>query len=88
VLRQKLRKAKSYDEWKEAALTMDDYLGFNDWKKEEEDPYHDYLLVKKVRELHFFAEVYSSPDLGPPFFTKSASEKRCPRSSGSVRSMP
>jgi hypothetical protein len=33
VLRQKLRNAKTYQEWKEAALTLDDYLGFNDWKK-------------------------------------------------------
>ncbi|KIM19965.1 hypothetical protein M408DRAFT_30776 [Serendipita vermifera MAFF 305830] len=49
VLRQKLRKAQTYEEWKEAALTMDDYLGFDDWKKEEEDPYYDYVLVKKVR---------------------------------------
>jgi len=65
VLRQRLREAKTYHEWKEAALTMDDYLGFNDWKKvqfghtrredegspqdqEQEDPYYDYLLVKKV----------------------------------------
>lgn len=33
VLRQRLRNAKSYQEWKEAALTMDDYLGFNEWKR-------------------------------------------------------
>jgi hypothetical protein len=28
-----LRGAKTYEEWKEAALTLDDYLGFNEWKK-------------------------------------------------------
>ncbi|CCA70479.1 related to TGL4-triacylglycerol lipase [Serendipita indica DSM 11827] len=49
VLRKKLRSAQSYEEWKEAALKLDEYLGFDEWKREEEDPYHDYLLVKKVR---------------------------------------
>jgi hypothetical protein len=33
VLRQRLRNAKSYQEWKEAAMTMDEYLGFNEWKR-------------------------------------------------------
>ncbi|KAG8834874.1 hypothetical protein FRC17_006619 [Serendipita sp. 399] len=49
VLRQKLRAASTYEQWKEAAMTLDEYLGFDVWKQEEEDPYHDYLLVKKVR---------------------------------------
>ncbi|KAG8829981.1 hypothetical protein FRC18_008787, partial [Serendipita sp. 400] len=49
VLRQKLRGAQNYDQWKEAASKLDEYLGFNAWKQEEEDPYYDYLLVKKVR---------------------------------------
>ncbi|KAG8798557.1 hypothetical protein FRC16_007031, partial [Serendipita sp. 398] len=49
VLRQKLRGAQNYDQWKEAASKLDEYLGFNTWKQEEEDPYYDYLLVKKVR---------------------------------------
>ncbi|PVF96499.1 patatin-domain-containing protein [Serendipita vermifera] len=49
ILRQKLRNAKTYEEWKEAALTLDNYLGFDEWKEQDEDPYYDYLLVKKVR---------------------------------------
>lgn len=31
VLRQKLRNARTYEEWKQAALDMDEYLGFNLW---------------------------------------------------------
>ena len=33
LLRSKLRSAKSYAEWKTAALTLDQYLGFDEWKK-------------------------------------------------------
>jgi len=35
-------------EWKEAAHALDEYLEFEEWKKVEEDPYYDYLLIKKV----------------------------------------
>jgi hypothetical protein len=33
LLRFKLRGAKTYAEWKAAALTLDQYLGFDEWKK-------------------------------------------------------
>lgn len=33
LLRSKLRGARSYAEWKAAALTLDQYLGFDEWKK-------------------------------------------------------
>jgi hypothetical protein len=33
TLRRKLRAAKTWEEWKKAALEMDDYLGFNEWKE-------------------------------------------------------
>jgi len=49
TLRRKLRAAKSWEEWKKAALEMDDYLGFNEWKETDEDPNFDYTLVRKVR---------------------------------------
>lgn len=32
-LRSHLRNARSWDEWKTAAGVLDEYLGFNDWKK-------------------------------------------------------
>lgn len=32
MLRAKLRNAKTYEEWKEAAIEMDEFLGFDVWK--------------------------------------------------------
>ncbi|KAI0699797.1 acyl transferase/acyl hydrolase/lysophospholipase [Cytidiella melzeri] len=48
VLRKRLRGAKSYQEWKDAALAMDEYLHFDEWKSIEEDPYYDWKLARKV----------------------------------------
>ena len=48
VLRKKLRSAQTYDMWKEAAHTLDEYLQFHEWKVVDEDPYYDWRLVKKV----------------------------------------
>ncbi|KAG9048285.1 hypothetical protein FS837_000348 [Tulasnella sp. UAMH 9824] len=48
VLRRKLRVARTYEEWKETAKELDEYLGYNEWKKEPEDPFYDYNLIKKV----------------------------------------
>jgi hypothetical protein len=31
------------------ASELDDYLEFNQWKAEAEDPYYDWRLVRKVR---------------------------------------
>ena len=36
-------------EWKEAAKAMDLHLGLDKWKKDDEDPYYDWKLLKKVR---------------------------------------
>ena len=36
-------------EWKEAAITLDKYLNFEEWKKVDEDPFYDWMLVRKVR---------------------------------------
>ncbi|KAJ3515113.1 hypothetical protein NLJ89_g1967 [Agrocybe chaxingu] len=47
LLRKKLRSARTYDEWKDAATTMDKYLNFEDWKKVDEDPFYDWMLVKR-----------------------------------------
>ena len=38
-------------EWKESALTLDRYLDFHEWKRIDEDPFYDWKLVKKVRNL-------------------------------------
>lgn len=44
----KLRQAQTYEEWKETAIQLDDFLGFDDWKAIDEDPYYDWKLVRKV----------------------------------------
>ncbi|WVN86846.1 patatin-like phospholipase domain-containing protein [Cryptococcus depauperatus CBS 7841] len=48
-LRKELRRAKTYDEWVDAAKKLDTYLGFDEWKDIEEDSYFDWALVKRVR---------------------------------------
>ncbi|KAF8195858.1 acyl transferase/acyl hydrolase/lysophospholipase [Mycena galopus ATCC 62051] len=48
LLRKKLRASQTYEEWKEAALVLDEYLHFDQWKKEDEDPFYDWKLVRKV----------------------------------------
>ncbi|KAG5649037.1 hypothetical protein DXG03_000386 [Asterophora parasitica] len=50
VLRKKLRASKNYQEWKENALTLDEFLHFHEWKQVDEDPFYDWKLVKKMRE--------------------------------------
>ncbi|KIY49217.1 patatin-domain-containing protein, partial [Fistulina hepatica ATCC 64428] len=49
LLRKKLRSSQNYEQWKAAALTLDEYLQFDEWKKVDEDPYYDWKLVRKVR---------------------------------------
>ncbi|KAF9009035.1 acyl transferase/acyl hydrolase/lysophospholipase [Cyathus striatus] len=49
ILRRKLRAAQSYEQWKQAALDLDSYLGFDEWKKVDEDSFYDWKLVRKVR---------------------------------------
>lgn len=36
-------------DWKDAALVLDEFLRFDDWKKLDDDPYYDWKLVRKVR---------------------------------------
>ncbi|KAI0650734.1 patatin-domain-containing protein [Trametes meyenii] len=49
ILRSRLRNAKTYQEWKDAALALDAYMQFDEWKILDEDPYYDWKLVRKVR---------------------------------------
>ncbi|KAF9534295.1 patatin-like phospholipase domain-containing protein [Crepidotus variabilis] len=48
-LRKRLRGAKTYEEWKDAATTLDRFLQFEEWKKVDEDPFYDWMLVRKVK---------------------------------------
>ncbi|KAI9574442.1 patatin-domain-containing protein [Boletus coccyginus] len=57
VLRRRLRASRTYEEWKESALTLDRYLDFHEWKRIDEDPFYDWKLVKKVnRSLKILRE--------------------------------
>ncbi|PBK69658.1 patatin-domain-containing protein [Armillaria solidipes] len=57
VLRKRLRASTTYEEWKEAAKDLDDFLHFDDWKKIDDDPYYDWRLIKKVgRSLKMLRE--------------------------------
>ncbi|KAH9482686.1 Patatin-like phospholipase domain-containing protein [Psilocybe cubensis] len=49
-LRKKMRSARNYEEWKSAAVTLDNYLGFDEWKNHDEDQYYDWMLVRKVKK--------------------------------------
>ncbi len=40
----------SAQEWKDAALALDEHMLFDDWKLLDEDPYYDWKLVRKVRD--------------------------------------
>jgi len=48
LLRKRLRNSRTYNEWKDAALVLDEYLHFAEWKSVDEDPYYDWRLVRKV----------------------------------------
>ncbi|KAE8231733.1 hypothetical protein CF326_g3245 [Tilletia indica] len=47
-LRKDLRAARTWDEWKTAALELDQYLGLQRWKEEDASGLYDWILVKKV----------------------------------------
>ncbi|KAJ9084564.1 hypothetical protein DSO57_1023230 [Entomophthora muscae] len=50
LLRQKLREAKSYDEWKEAALQLDSHMGKNSWRNQPKMAYYDHKLISDLLE--------------------------------------
>jgi hypothetical protein len=43
-----LRRAKTYGEWITIAKELDRYMGFDDWKENEDDGYFDYTLVREL----------------------------------------
>lgn len=47
-LRKKLRAAKSYEEWREAAQMLDRYLGSEGWKEEDQFAYYDHATVRRI----------------------------------------
>ncbi|KAF8450268.1 acyl transferase/acyl hydrolase/lysophospholipase [Boletus edulis BED1] len=56
-LRRRLRASRTYEEWKEAALTLDKYLDLHEWKRTDEGSFYDWKLVNKVnRSLRILRE--------------------------------
>ncbi|MFM7811409.1 MAG: DUF3336 domain-containing protein [Acinetobacter junii] len=59
VLKEDLQHARSYQEWKEIALKLDEESGREEWKYDNQSPYFDaealsnrYTLLKKYRTQH------------------------------------
>ncbi|OLL24401.1 Patatin-like phospholipase domain-containing protein, partial [Neolecta irregularis DAH-3] len=47
-MRERLRAARTYQEWKDAAMELDTYLGHDEWKKTPGFAYYDHSLIRKV----------------------------------------
>lgn len=48
TLRKTLQHANTYDEWKQAAQALDEYLGNEEWKRSDPNSYYNSQTVKKV----------------------------------------
>lgn len=48
TLRNRLRKATTAQEWRDIALELDSYLGYESWKCEDASGLYDWILIKKV----------------------------------------
>ncbi|KAG0139595.1 hypothetical protein CROQUDRAFT_70045 [Cronartium quercuum f. sp. fusiforme G11] len=48
TFRNGLSSARTYDEWKSAALALDQYLGYDRWKRSSSNAYYDAPLVRRV----------------------------------------
>lgn len=56
-LRKQLRKAQTGQEWRDVALEIDEFLGYEAWKREDASSLYDWILVKKVvHSLRSFRE--------------------------------
>lgn len=58
-LRRELRESRSYEEWMDRALALDDYLGFEAWKRSSHNSYYDSSLIRRVlRSLRDLREAH------------------------------
>ncbi|KAN0061553.1 hypothetical protein ACQY0O_006400 [Thecaphora frezii] len=63
-LRKRLRRSTTHAEWKEAALALDEFMGFEPWKMEDASGFYDWILVKKVKaSLKAFREKEDTENL-------------------------
>lgn len=64
VLRRKLRNAKTFHEWRDTALELDDYMQHEQWKVEDASGLYDWILIKKVlHSLKTFREQDETQEL-------------------------
>ncbi len=49
-LRRQLRATTTFEEWKHAAIALDNHLGNEKWKETDDYAYYDHTSVKKVKE--------------------------------------
>ncbi|EPQ31691.1 uncharacterized protein PFL1_01024 [Pseudozyma flocculosa PF-1] len=63
-LRKRMRKSTTLGEWKEAALELDEFMGFEAWKTDDASGFYDWILVKKVKaSLKAFREKEDTENL-------------------------
>ena len=69
-LRRNMRATSSYRDWVKAARELDQFLGNEQWKEENEFAYYDSKTVRRVwhqiRECRKVAEAYEAKDAGAP----------------------
>jgi hypothetical protein len=51
VLRQKLRGSESYAQWQVAAKDLDAHMKKDAWKRQDDCPYYDYRLIRRITRL-------------------------------------
>jgi hypothetical protein len=57
-LRARMRAAKTYQQWKDAASELDSYLQFDEWKAIDEDAFYDWRLVRKASRTKFCLNIF------------------------------
>lgn len=69
-LRRNMRATSSYRDWVKAAKELDQFLGNEQWKEENEFAYYDWKTVRRVweqmREFRKAAEAYDARNSGAP----------------------
>lgn len=63
-LRDKLRKSKTYDEWVQNAIVLDEFLGLDKWSENPSFSYYDHKTIQKtIRRLRALRVQNNIPDL-------------------------
>ncbi len=78
-LRRNMRATSSYRDWVKAAKELDQFLGNDQWKEENEYAYYDWKTVRRVweqiRECRREAEAYDARESGAPGYKNRDSKE-------------